>query len=276
MRLFKRIAIVGTGLIGGSLAMVIKKKRLADEVIGVSRHKKSLSLARRKRIIDRGSQDIRIIAQADLVVLATPVKTILQLADKISRIVKKDCVVTDVGSTKEEIVLRLDKLFPNYVGSHPLAGSEKRSITHAKSDLFADSLCIITPTRNTNEPALKKVTAFWTKVGAKTILLSPFEHDRILAFVSHLPHAIAFSLIASVPKSYFRFAASGLKDSTRIAASDSVIWEDIFLSNRKNILKTIETFEARMRALKSALKAKNKSELYKILKLAKTKRESLQ
>jgi prephenate dehydrogenase len=275
MRLFKRIAIVGTGLIGGSLAMDIKEKKLADEVIGVTRHKKSLSLARRKHIIDRGSQDISIIAQADLVVLATPVKTILRLADKISRIVKKDCIVTDVGSAKGEIVLRLDKLFPNYVGSHPLAGSEKRSVTYARPNLFEDSLCIITPTIATDRIALKKVAEFWNKVGAKTVLLSPLEHDRILAFVSHLPHAVAFSLIASVPKNYFRFAASGLKDSTRIAASDSVIWEDIFLSNQKNILKTIETFEARMRAFKSALKAKNKSELHKILKLAKAKRESL-
>jgi prephenate dehydrogenase len=275
MKLFKRIAIVGTGLIGASLAMAIKEKKLADEVIGVSRHKKNLNLAKRNRIIDKGSQDICIIAQADFVVLATPVKTILKLADKISGIVKKDCIVTDVGSTKQEIASKLGRLFTNYVGAHPLAGSEKRSITHARADIFKDSLCILTPTHSTNPAALKKVKDFWAQLGAKTVFLSPVQHDRILAFVSHLPHAIAFSLITCVPKNYFRFAASGLKDTTRIAASDSVIWEDIFLSNQKNILKTIETFEAQLSALKSALKAKDKPELHKILKLAKTKRETL-
>ncbi len=275
MKIFKRIAIVGTGLIGGSLAMAIKEKKLADEVIGVSRHKKNLVLAKEKRIIDKGSQDIGIIAQADFVVLATPVKTILKLADKISGIVKKGCVVTDVGSTKQEIASKLGRLFTNYVGAHPLAGSEKRSITNARADIFEDSLCILTPPRSTNPAALKKVKDFWAKVGAKTVFLSPAEHDRVLAFVSHLPHAIAFSLIACVPKKYFRFAASGLKDTTRIAASDSVIWEDVFLSNEKNTLKTIEEFEAQLSALKSALRRKDRPGLHKILKLAKTKREIL-
>lgn len=275
MRLFKKIAIVGTGLIGGSIAMAVKEKGLAGEVIGISRHKKNLVLARRKGAIDKGSQDLRAIAQADLVVLATPVKTALKLAEQISRIVGRNCIVTDVGSTKQEIVLKLGRLFGNYVGAHPLAGSEKRSVANARADMFKDSLCIITPARGTDRAALKKVTGFWSRIGAKTVLLSAAEHDRILAFVSHLPHAIAFSLINCMPRGYFRFAASGLKDTTRIAASGSVIWEDIFLSNQRNILKTIEAFETRLTSLKSALKTKDKRGLHKILKLAKAKRESL-
>jgi prephenate dehydrogenase len=275
MKIFKRIAIVGTGLIGGSLALAVKEKRIADEVIGVSRHKKNLLIARKKRMIDKGSQNLDVIAQADLVVLATPVKTILKLADKISGIVRKDCVVTDVGSTKQEIASRLGRVFTNYVGTHPLAGSEKRSLIHARADLFKGSLCILTPALRTNPAALKKVKKFWAALGAKTVFLSAAQHDRILASVSHLPHAVAFSLINCVPKKYFKFAASGLKDATRIAASDSGIWEDIFLSNRKNILKTIEIFQRQISALKSALKRKDKSQLHKILKLAKANREIL-
>ncbi len=275
MRLFKRIAIVGTGLIGGSLALAIKEKKLADEVIGISRHKKNLILARKNGLIDRGSQDIRIIAQADFVILATPVNAILKLADRISGILRKDCIVTDVGSTKGEIASRLSGLFANYVGAHPLAGSEKRSVTYAAAGIFQDSLCIITPTAGTNRAALKKVKNFWERIGTRTVFLSPDQHDRVLAFVSHLPHAVAFSLINSIPKNYFKFASTGLKDTTRIAASDSAIWEDIFLSNQKNILKTIEAFQFQLCALKTALRKKDNPGLRKILRLAKTKREAL-
>lgn len=275
MKPFKKIAIVGTGLIGGSLALAIKEKKLAKEVIGVSRQKKNLILAKRNGVIDKGSQDIRIIAKSDFVVLATPVKTILKLADKIRRTLKKDCIVTDVGSTKQEICGKLSRLFVNYVGAHPLAGSEKRSVIHAAPDIFQGSLCVITPNRRTKAAALKKVKDFWAQLGSKVILLSPAEHDRILAFVSHLPHAVAFSLINCLPRGYFKFAASGLKDTTRIAASDSVIWEEIFLSNRKDILKTIGRFEAQLSALKSAVRKKDRPGLHRILKLANSKRKAL-
>ena len=129
MKLFHKVAIIGTGLIGGSLGESIKKKHLADLVVGVSRHKKSLLFAKRMRAIDAGSLDMSIIRGADLVVLATPVSVILKQAQEIRSLISRDCIVTDVGSTKEEIVSLLQKLFPNYIGSHPLAGSEKKSIT---------------------------------------------------------------------------------------------------------------------------------------------------
>jgi prephenate dehydrogenase len=275
MKLFKRIAIVGTGLIGGSLAMAIKKKKLANEIIGVSRHRKTSDLAKRNRIIDKGNQDIRIIASADLVILATPVSVILKLAKTISRIVKKDCIITDVGSTKLQIVSRLEKVFTNYVGAHPLAGSEKRSLVNARADIFKNSLCILTPTKRTNPLALKKIERLWRSLGVQIAYLSPLEHDRLLAFVSHLPHAIAFSLISCVPQNYFKFASSGLRDTTRIAASDNMVWEDVFLSNPKNILKTIGIFEDKLSDLKSAIRKKDKVSLNKILRLAKNKREVL-
>ncbi|MFA5410620.1 MAG: prephenate dehydrogenase/arogenate dehydrogenase family protein [Candidatus Omnitrophota bacterium] len=275
MRLFDKVAIVGVGLIGGSLALAMKKKKLARKIIGVSRHKKTLSLARKNRAIDEGTQDLSIVRDADLVILAAPVKTILRLAEKIAPLVKRDCVVIDVGSTKEEIVSKLDRLFSRYVGTHPLAGSEKRGINNADPFIFEGSLCILTPTKNTDPAAKRKTEELWRKLGVRVVFLSGRAHDRILSFISHLPHLAAFSLIGIAPRQYLRFAASGLKDTTRIAASDPGLWADIFLSNA-GLLKAVSLFEDELRKIKSAIKSKDRSLLIKILKGAKKKRELLE
>jgi len=275
MRLFNKVAIVGTGLIGGSLALAIKKKGIAREIIGVSRHKKTLLLAKRRGVIDKGSQNLNIIKDADLVILATPVSTIINSAPKILKLIKKGCLVTDVGSTKQAIVSKLGRIFPKYVGSHPLAGSEKRGIINAGPDIFRDSLCILTPTKNTDREALDKIKRLWLELGARVVFLTPHAHDNILSFTSHLPHLVAFSLIGTVPKKYLRFASSGLKDTTRVAASDSQLWVDIFLSSQKNIIKAIELFQENLSSIKSALKRKDKRLLAEILIEAKKKRDSL-
>jgi prephenate dehydrogenase len=198
----------------------------------------------------------------------------LSLAPEIRRHLERDCLVTDVASTKQVVTEKLAKIFPNYVGSHPLAGSEKRGIANAASGIFKDSLCILTPTKNTPPLALKKLMLFWRRLGCRTALLDPRAHDRILSFVSHLPHAVAFSLIASVPQDFLKFGASGLKDTTRIAASDSKLWADIFLSN-KNLVQAIEEFQNNLSRIKGALKNSNRGLLTRILKQAKTKREIL-
>lgn len=276
MKLFNKVAIVGTGLIGGSLALAIKKRGLAREIVGVSRHKKSLSLAKRRGAIDSGSQDLAIIKGADLVIISTPVDIILNLAPKIRAFLKRECIVTDVGSTKEQIVKKLEKIFPNFVGSHPLAGSEKRSIANAQALLFRDSLCLLTPTKRTNKKALRKMDILWKKVGARTLFLNPGTHDRVLAFVSHLPHIAAFSLIDAVPADFLKFGSGGLKDTTRIAASDSELWAEIFLSNRKNILQAIKILEKNISRINSLIKTKDKKKLSVILKRAKEKREVLE
>ena len=274
-KLFDKVAIVGTGLIGGSMALAIKKKRLANEVIGVSRHRKTLLIAKRNGIIDRGSQDFSIIKDADLVVLAAPVNTILNSAEPISKIIRPDCIVTDVGSTKREIVSKLGMIFPGYVGSHPLAGSEKRGVLNADAGIFCGTLCILTPTRKTDKQALGKIKKLWNALGARVLLLPADSHDKILSFVSHLPHVAAFSLISIVPGKYLKFAASGLKDTTRIASSDSQLWSDIFLSNPKNISKAISLLQDVLSRIKSAIDKKDRKLLSSILKEAKKKRESL-
>ena len=273
--MFNKVAIVGTGLIGGSIALAIKKKRLAKVVVGVSRHKKTLLLAKKIMAIDKGSQELNIIKDADLVILATPVDTIINLAAKIPPFIKKDCIVSDVGSTKQEIVSKLERIFPRYIGSHPLAGSEKRGVVNANPSIIKGSLCILTPTKNTDKEALEKIKRLWSELGARVVFLAPDAHDKILSFVSHLPHLVAFSLIDIIPKEYLRLASSGLKDTTRIAASDSELWTDIFLSNQKNILKSIGFFQSNLSRIKSAIQRKDKKLLDKILKEAKSKRNNL-
>jgi prephenate dehydrogenase len=275
MRLFRKVAIVGVGLIGGSIANALKKKGLAREVVGVSRHKQTLLLAKRLRVIDKGSQDINIIRGADLVILATPVDTIIRLATKISPLVSKECIVSDVGSSKEKIVAKLEKIFPRYIGTHPLAGSEKCGIANAHSVTFKDSLCIFTPTRHTDKKALETLKRLWGKLGAKLIFLTPETHDKILYFVSHLAHVASFSLIGVIPKGYLRFASSGLRDTTRIAASESTLWADIFLSNEKNVIRAVTHFQERLGQIKSAIKKQDKKRLIGILEEARGKRKIL-
>jgi len=275
MRLFNKVAIVGVGLIGGSLALAIKKKRLAVEIVGVSRHKNTLALAKKSGAIDQGSQDLSIIKDADLVILATPVKTILDLARPILKFIRPDSIVCDVGSTKEEIVSKLSNIFPGFVGSHPLAGSEKRGVSNASSGIFKNSLCILTPTDKTDPKALAKIEKLWHQLGVKVLFLNPDIHDKALSLVSHLPHALAFSLAGIIPPKYSKLGANSLKDTTRIAVSDSQLWADIFLSNRKNILESIRLFAKNLSKMQSAIHKKDRKVLIKILEDAKAKRELL-
>ncbi|MDD5775974.1 MAG: prephenate dehydrogenase, partial [Candidatus Omnitrophica bacterium] len=235
--MFNKVAIVGTGLIGGSLALFIKKNKLAKEVVGVTEHKASLALAVKMKAIDKGSLSLDIIRGADLLILAAPVDTIIALRKQIRKNISKDCVVTDVGSTKERIVSILEKDFKNYAGSHPLAGSEKRGIINARPGIFKDSLCILTPTDKTSKKALAKIKALWLKTGARLVTLSPEAHDKALSFTSHLPHIAAFSLINSVPLNFLKLSSGGLKDTTRVALSSPKLWQGIFLTNRNDLLK---------------------------------------
>lgn len=275
MKMFDKVAIVGTGLIGGSIALAIKKKNLCRQVIGISLHKKSLTLAKRIGAVDIGSLSLSAIKDADLVILAMPVSSIISLAPEISGLIKKNCLVFDVGSTKAKIVSKLSGLFPFFVGTHPLAGSEKRGIINACPDLFHNSLCIITPVNNTAATAVAKVKKLWSFLGAKTIVMNPLQHDRILGFISHLPHVAAFSLMNSVPEEFLKFSPVSFKEATRVAASDSALWADIIIDNRENVLNAIKELQKNMNDIKSAIKKNNPAELARIFQKAKIRRGSL-
>lgn len=275
MKLFNKVVIIGTGLIGGSLGLALKKKHLVSQIVGLSRHQRNVRLAKKAGAIDYIGSSLEVVKDADLVILATPVDAIVDIAFKIAKKIKKDCIVIDVGSTKETIVYKISRAIPNFLGCHPLSGSEKRGVTNLQEDIFANSICIVTPTAKTNKKVLNKISLLWRRLGGKVVILSPKKHDQILAFTSHLPHAVVFSLMGSIPMEFLSLSSGGLKDSTRISASDANLWSEVFLSNRGNLVACLTTFQAKLALLKLALKRKNKKLLTNILLAAKKKREKL-
>jgi prephenate dehydrogenase len=275
MKMFNKVVIIGTGLIGGSLGLALKQQRLAGQVIGFSRQQKNVKLAKKVGAIDIIGSSLDVVADADLVILATPINTIIELAGQIANKLKKDCIVIDVGSSKERIVSELSVLIPNFLGCHPLAGSEKKGIVNLENNIFKGSICIITPTGKTNQRILNKIKLLWKRLGANIVILSAKKHDQILAFTSHLPHALAFLLISSIPNQCLALSSSGLKDTTRISSSDAGLWSEIFLSNRGNLLTALSNFQKKLTTLKFVLENKDSKRLIKILLLANHKRRKL-
>ncbi|MDD5108692.1 MAG: prephenate dehydrogenase [Candidatus Omnitrophica bacterium] len=275
MRVFDKVVIIGTGLIGASLGLDLKKRRLVGQITGLSRHNKNAYFSKKMGAVDQAVTSLDAVQDADLVILATPVDTIIDIGLKIAKKIKRGCIVIDVGSSKENIVFELSKVIPNFIGCHPMAGSEKRGAFNLQAGIFNGSVCIITPNSLTNNSALNKIRLFWRRLGSRIVVLSPEKHDQILALTSHLPHAIAFSLINTIPDEFLNLSSGGLKDSTRIAASDNDLWSQIFLSNRRNLLDALLTFQAKLNILKLALRNKNKKLLSKFLGLAREKRKKL-
>ncbi|MDP1853944.1 MAG: prephenate dehydrogenase/arogenate dehydrogenase family protein [Candidatus Omnitrophota bacterium] len=278
MKLFNRIGIVGLGLIGGSLGMAIRKNAVGSEIVGVTRKKRTLDAALKLGAIDCGSLDFKILSNCDLIILATPVKTIIELLGQIKPYIKRGAVISDVGSTKFEIVKAAQRTLPkgiDFIGSHPLAGSEKRGIDNATAELFNDSLCILTPAKVNIQANTRKLKLFWKKVGAKVKILEPKTHDRIIAATSHLPHLAAFGLIGSLPESYLGYAGSGLRDTTRIASSDPLLWTEIFLTNRQAILKSIKAFQKQICEFSILIRKKDGRRLFTRIRNIKSKRDKL-
>lgn len=273
--MFDSVAIIGVGLIGGSIGLAVKKKKMARLVIGISRHKKTIDSALARKAIDRGFCDISAVREADLIILASPVSSIIQNGRRIAALIKPGALVTDTGSTKREIVWELEKVLPDFVGTHPLAGSEKQGVINSDENLFRDIWSILTPTRRTPRTALNKIKKFWMTLGAKVICISPLMHDRYISYVSHLPHVVAFSLIHSIPRNTFRLASGGLKDTTRIAASGDELWRDILATNADNVLAALECFDNSLSRIKSAIIRRDTKTLSRILRQARLKRMHL-
>ncbi|MCQ9208894.1 MAG: prephenate dehydrogenase [Omnitrophica bacterium] len=276
---FNKIAIIGVGLIGGSIGLAVKKKRLAKEIVGVCRHRKSLRQAKRIKAIDRGALSCKeAIKEADLVILATPISQIIKIAREIAPYLKKGCLVTDTGSTKSEIVGEIEKVFSEdiaFVGAHPLAGSEKRGVSEARANLFKDTLCILTQTRKTKLAAFKKINTFWQVIGCHVIKLTPQRHDQIVAVISHLPHLAAAQLV-KVGRKNLNFAASGFRDTTRIASSDAEVWSDICLTNKEFIIQAIDQYITRLKLMQKLIYQEDKQRLSVEFRTAKTLRDGLQ
>ena len=279
MKHFNKITIIGVGLIGGSIALAIKKRHVAKKVTGVFRRKLTLKKALKRKAVDKAVMNLKEgVRDADLIILASPVHSIPKLAREVIRYAKKGAIITDAGSTKAWIVNKIEgmigpsnKIF--FVGSHPMAGSEHASVEFAKDNLLEGSPCIVTKTKKTDINAIKKVTAFWKTLGSRVTMMSPREHDRVVAMVSHLPHIAAFSLAGAVETKDIAQAAEGFKDTTRVASSDPELWADIFLTNRREIVNAAKSFKKHCDDLVKAVSKGDYRLIVRILKEAKAKRD---
>ncbi|MBL7069631.1 MAG: prephenate dehydrogenase [Candidatus Omnitrophica bacterium] len=279
MRKLDKVTIVGVGLIGGSIGLALKQKRLARQIIGVGHRKVSIDKAVRLKAVGQGTLDLTSgVKGADIVILATPILTMTKIVKKIAPHLKKGCIVTDVGSTKFEVVREVEKILPrgvNFIGGHPMAGSEKRGAEKARKNLFKGSICILTKTKSTKAKSLKVVRDLWSAIGAEVVTLSPKAHDRVVSQISHLPHMVIFSMLSGIDNGSLRFASTGFYDTTRIASSDAKIWRDIAISNGDEIVKSIFKFKKDLSVLEKAIKKKESATLLSIFKGAKRKRHLL-
>ena len=258
--IFRRMVVVGVGLIGGSLALDVRKRRLVGEIIGVGRGEENLKFAQRQGIIDRYMTKATDIPEGtDLLMMATPVQTTAALTKTLLPRLSPGCIVSDVGSVKAEIVRRMESLLPSnipFVAGHPIAGGEQWGAQAAKLDLFVGHRCILTPTKRTNAAALKKVALLWRKVGAKVEMMEPETHDRVLGIISHLPHVLVYALVNTLARTRIRqidlksYCAGGFKDFTRIASSRPELWRDICLLNRAAVGQSLGDYIESLEQLK--------------------------
>ncbi len=257
---FNSVLIIGVGLIGGSLALALKKKNIAKTIIGLGRNKERLIEAQRLSIIDEYTLSPKEVEKTDLVILATPLGIFEKITKEISPFLRPGCILMDVGSVKQWVVKTLEKIIPSgvyFIGTHPIAGSDKTGFEHAKGTLFKGAKVIITPTDKTHKEALDKITKMWENLGAIVEYMSPEKHDSLYALMSHLPHLISFCLVNTVDKvdkNSIKYAGSGFKDTTRIAKSSPEIWKDIFLLNRDNIINVLHVFLDSISEIKDYLK----------------------
>ncbi len=282
--LFNRVAIIGLGLIGGSVGLACRARRLANEVRGSDQDQGHREQAITLRCVDRAFDDpVAAVQGAELVVLAIPVGEISSAIERIGPHLAPGAVVTDVGSVKGPVATAMERLLPGgqTVPGHPIAGREMSGPKAASAELFAGATCVLTPTRTTNPAALRRVRDLWRGLGADVLEMTPDRHDRIFAAVSHLPHIVAYALmgvmldLADEGEDVHGFAAGGLKDFTRVAMSHPVMWRDICLANHGRILEMIGRFELALDHLAAMIRAEDGEGLCRQFARARALREAV-
>jgi cyclohexadieny/prephenate dehydrogenase len=264
-KLFDRVAIIGIGLIGSSLARVIRRDNPATYIVACARRAETLDAVRRLSIAEEATDDpAAAVAGADLVVLATPLSAYAEIAGKIAPALKPGAIVTDVGSVKEAAIRDIKPLLPkgvHFVPGHPVAGTEHSGPEAGFAEMFADRWCILTPLDDGDPDAVAKITKLWQLAKMKVVTMPAEHHDRVLAMTSHLPHLIAYTIVGTatalgddLKSEVIAFSAGGFRDFTRIAASDPVMWRDIFLKNREAVLDVIQRFSEDLSALQRAIR----------------------
>lgn len=281
---WKKVALVGVGLLGGSLGLAIRQRGLAERVVGFVRRPASLAECERAGTVDQALLDLQAaVAGADLVVLCTPIAQMAALSKQMLPALRAGTVVTDVGSVKGGLVLNLDRILAragaNFVGSHPMAGSEKTGVGAAKADLFAGTICIVTPTPHTRPTALRRVERLWREVGARTLRLRPAEHDRLVSRSSHLPHVVAAALANVVlgpghSQTQAMLCANGFRDTTRVASGSTEMWRDIALANRRNLRGALAAMVRGLRDFDRALANGDAAAIEKLFCQAKQRRDA--
>lgn len=277
--MFKKIAIVGLGLMGGSLAAACRKHFSGARIVGISRSREALAVARKKRWVHEATQDVAMGAQdADLIVLCTPVDTFLPYLKTIDKVCVKGALVLDVGSVKVSVLKEANSRKwkrLSFVGCHPMVGSHVRGIRAVNPSLYEKGLVLLARDPRTCASSYAKAKKFWSRFSSRIVEMKPEIHDKLVGEVSHLPHAIAVCLVHAVSAPALKIASTGFRDTTRIAASASSIWKPIFSSNRKVMLGVLSRFERELRIFKQLLCSKDSRALSRYLDQAQNIRERL-
>ncbi len=282
--MINRLAVVGVGLIGGSFARELKHKGLVGQVVGVGRSRANLDLALQMGLIDAVAEDPAVaVSEADLVLLAIPVGAMSELFRAIAPVLKPGCIVTDAGSTKQDVIAAaragLGEKAAQFIPGHPIAGAETSGAAAARAGLFQNKPCILTPLPENRPEDVDKVAALWDACGARVARMDAAEHDGVFAAVSHLPHLAAFALmeeLAGRPRAevYFRYAGAGFRDFTRIAGSHPEMWRDITLANSAALLGELDAYIAKLKNIRSLIEQGKGAELEGLFERARTARQN--
>lgn len=273
-----KIGIVGPGLLGGSVALAIKSHNLPALIVGVGHRSHSIDRALEIGAIDQGSLDLRELAGCQLVIIATPIGLIRQTIMDLGAVLAPGAIVTDVGSTKRDICRwgrSLAKRKIEFVGSHPIAGSEKRGVDFARHDLFVNANCFVTPVAGNTSQAVELVCELWKTLGMRVVKTSPSEHDKLLAAVSHLPHIVAAGLMNTCREDQIKFSGTGFMDTTRIASGDVNLWHDIVVSNADYLSATLKKLTTELEKVRQAIDKGDSKAICQFLEKARVRREDL-
>jgi prephenate dehydrogenase len=276
---YDTVAIVGVGLLGGSIGLALRERRLAQKIVGIGRRQTSLDAARKVGAIDHGVTNLANgVAQAQLIIIATPVDTIAERVIQAAAVCPATSLITDVGSTKEAIVAAVDaglagrRSGPRFVGSHPLAGDHRTGAEHARADLFERRTVVVTPTELTRTAAVTEIVGLWQALGANVQNMTPARHDTALAMTSHLPHLAAVAMAGATPSEFLHLTASGWRDTTRVAGGDPKLWLAILTSNRQHVLDGLDMLGQTIGNLRESLEQGDNESLLSILEAAAKKK----
>jgi len=284
--MFKKVCIIGCGLIGSSIARAIKKKKLSNKIVSSNRSKTTNKKVVKLKIVDDSSVDIKkMVRGSDLVIIATPLSSYKNVIFKIKNSLKNEAILTDVGSVKKKAISLIEKNIPkniSWISSHPIAGTEESGPDSGFADLFKNRWCILTPSKQTKDKDIRLLERFWKKIGSRVDIMDAKQHDYILSITSHIPHLIAYNIVHTTlnvkkkkNRDVIKYSAGGLRDFTRIAASNPIMWRDIFIQNRENTSKMIDKFIENLKDLKKAIKNKNEKKLEKIFTKTKSIRKEI-